>query len=929
MAELERKDLVSDDALKAPAILTKEFEKLLDVVNKVKNVTKDLGTQITSADSTAKVAKSTQQLTTEEKELIKVQNQISSALAKTSQEYQDYKKGLEDINKATKEGQVLGDKKAAQVTKENSSLKQLETALEKNRAAYANLRNEETRKSEQGKKLLSVIQEQDKGVNELRKSIGKFTEESHNSEHAVETLKDRIKEAGNEFGGAGNKASSLISSFKELATSRVAAALGLIGLAVIGVTKSINAYFETTVSGHEFIARLEGTIEGYQGYLTKRLAEVGKAIVNSGVVDLLKQAFEYNLPIDVKIHGIVGDALAQKEIEHLKEVNKATVENAKLELENNELLEKSRQHLLYSEEQRLEFLKQAKEDRNKILETNIELAEKEKEHLIAVARLESDEPRIGKALAEAEAKILQLRSDYLSGNRRIDGQINTLEQEGLKRRLDAARLTEDAETRSGNAIIEAKEHRAEESLKLDERAGKETALLEYELGELRLRALEKAKEKEITEVKRATQDKLIAEGGQDISDKAIEELKTFQAQKANIEKEYADKEIQTAKENQIRYQNAVLEDYTKSLAKRKLTLLEGQKELVAIDTAYVNGEIKLYGDYARIKREAEIKVARESADFALKALQEELELRKAQGLVTIEQERQIQETILNIKDNANRRDIEGKRKTQDAIAQLEQQAFVTAQTIIGNQYDRQEEKLKESIDDRVAKLEHAKDVEIIIAGDNAAAKVSIEEKYKDKEAAVQAEQNALQRKRAAAEQKLAAFEIFIRTSAAVLKAYAEVPFPYDSVVAGAYASIGALQLAAVLTKPLPAFELGTDFAPGGLALVGEKGRERVTEPGGNTFYTPDRPTIMPIKRGSVVIPYEETVRELALSALQGVSNDQSFQPNTDGRIVKKLADIEYAIANKSTPIVNITREGLRLMVQKANERIIFLDQFYK
>lgn len=977
MAEIERKDLISDDALKAPGILTKEFEKMLDVVNRVKVVTKELGTQITSSDSTAKVAKSTQQLTLEEKELIKVQNQISTALAKTSQEYQDYKAGLDAINKATKEGQILGDKKATQVTQENSSLKQLETALDKNRAAYANLRNEEARKSEQGKKLLTVIQSQDKGVNELRKSIGKFTIESHDSEKAVETLKDRLKEAGNEFGGASNKVSTIVGLFKELSQSKIALGLGAIGLAVGGVVKAVATYFETTVSGHEFIALIEGRIEGYKGYLTKRLAEIGKDILESDVLKRIQTTFKNLLPPSVdqegKPHGQTldeiisgqlekgrtytseeyrkireaakatyeaqrtelqkagdeGEELAAEEIEHLKEINKITVENAQRELEANERIEKSRQTLEYSDEQRIGFLREVKALRAESLKQDIELAEKEKEHALRVAKLSSDEPRVAKAQAEATVKIIQLQSEFLSGNRRIDNQINTLNQEIFKRKIDDVRRGEDVQTQADKDEIEKRIKRAEEDLKIEAVSGEDRVALQLQIGEDRLRLLEDEKAKEITILKRAAQDRLVAQGGQDISNEAIGKIKSFQEQKLNVEKEYASKEIEQQKQTQTAVNAIVLENLHRELAKRKLTLLDNQKELVEIDRKYVNGEIVGYENYQRIRRLAEIKAQQSTLEVTTQGLQEELELRKSQGLLTIDQEQKIQEALLQIKENSYKRDIEGRRRSQEAIIQLEQQAFATAADIVNSSYDRQDEKLKESIDERVSKLEHAKDVELLIAGDNAEAKLNIEEKYKNKENAIQAEQNALQRKRAAAEQKLSAFEIAVRTAAAVLKAYAEVPFPYDAVVAASYAGIGALQLAAVLTKPLPAFELGTSFAPGGLAVVGEKGKEQVVEPDGRSYYTPDRPTVMPIKRGSVVIPNDELVRELALASIGVVSNERAFQPSTDARVVKKLADIEYAITNKATPVVNITREGLRLMVQKANERIIFLDQFYK
>lgn len=974
-AELERKDLISDEALKAPAILTKEFEKLLDTVIKIKANVKDLGKQVSSSDSTGKVTKSTQQLTTEEKELIKVQNQISVALAKTSQEYQDYKAGLDAINKATKDGQVLGNKKAEQATKENSSLKQLETSLNKNREAYANLRNEHARNSEQGKKLLAVIQSQDKGVNELRKSIGKFTVETHDSEKAIETLKDRLKEAGNEFGGASNKISTVVSLFKELSGSKIALGLGAIGLAIGGVFKAVSTYFETTVSGHEFVQLIEGRIEGYKGYLTKRLAEVGKEILESDVLKRIQTTFKNLLPPSVdkegkpngqsldeiiagqlekgrtytseeyrKIRedarktyeeqrtelqkaGDAGEALAKDEIQHFKDTQKVVVLAAQSELEQNELIEKSRDKLQYSDEQRLEFLKKAKEERKKILELQIELAEKDREHIVRNAQLSSDEPRILKARAEATVKIIQLQADYLASNRRIDTQISTIEQEILKRQLETIRIEEDIRDLAGKEEVESRIKRAEEDLKLETTTGQERIAILSQLGEDRLKLLELEKQKEINVIKRAAQDRLVEEGGQDLSDEAVNNLKTVQEQKLNIEREYASRAIELNKKTQTEINAAVLEDFHRDLARRKVALAKGQEELLSIDKQYADGEIVGYENYLKKRQQVELRYQKATNDFALQSLQEELEIRRAQGLLTLEQEEKLQEAILKIKEAGYRKDIDGRRRVQEALQQLESQAFATSRDVLEAHFDRQAEKLQESIDSRVKALEKQKDVELAIAQNNSDAKVAIEERYKEKEDAVQAEQKALQRKRAAAEQKLAAFEIGIRTSAAVLKAYSEVPYPYDSIVAASYAAIGALQLASVLTKPLPAFELGTNFAPGGLALTGEKGVEKVIEPDKTIWYTPDRPTVVPIKRGSVVVPNNELMREVAQSALR--HETAPLQPTSDTRALKKLTDIESAILNKERVSINITREGLKLMVAKAKETIIFLDNFYR
>lgn len=69
--------------------------------------------------------------------------------------------------------------------------------------------------------------------------------------------------------------------------------------------------------------------------------------------------------------------------------------------------------------------------------------------------------------------------------------------------------------------------------------------------------------------------------------------------------------------------------------------------------------------------------------------------------------------------------------------------------------------------------------------------------------------------------------------------------------------LGAAQIAAVLATPIPQFAKGTDNAPEGMAIVGEKGHELVVEPDGKKWITPNTDTLTYLKGGSKVIPNHE------------------------------------------------------------------------
>jgi hypothetical protein len=201
MSELKRQDIISDDALMAPLVLAKNLEQAHAAIMKIIKSGKDSSDAIGNAKNTTKLKEETEKLTREQQELVKIQKQIATAVAKDTEAYRKYEKQLASVKKETKAKVELGDRDAKQVTKHNSSLAQLTVALNKNRAAYAALRTEEERGSKAGKELLAIVQQQDKEVKELRESMGQFQDSVGNYAGAMQGLKKELKDARDELAG--------------------------------------------------------------------------------------------------------------------------------------------------------------------------------------------------------------------------------------------------------------------------------------------------------------------------------------------------------------------------------------------------------------------------------------------------------------------------------------------------------------------------------------------------------------------------------------------------------------------------------------------------------------------------------------------------------------------------------------------------------
>jgi hypothetical protein len=77
--------------------------------------------------------------------------------------------------------------------------------------------------------------------------------------------------------------------------------------------------------------------------------------------------------------------------------------------------------------------------------------------------------------------------------------------------------------------------------------------------------------------------------------------------------------------------------------------------------------------------------------------------------------------------------------------------------------------------------------------------------------------------------------------------------------------IGAAQAAAVLARPIPKYAEGTDFHPGGAAIVGEgKYSEIVQTPSGNSFIA-DSAMLLDLPKGSTVTPISDRVLNDAMN----------------------------------------------------------------
>jgi len=121
-------------------------------------------------------------------------------------------------------------------------------------------------------------------------------------------------------------------------------------------------------------------------------------------------------------------------------------------------------------------------------------------------------------------------------------------------------------------------------------------------------------------------------------------------------------------------------------------------------------------------------------------------------------------------------------------------------------------------------------------------------------------QAEISRKIAQQEKKQALFNVAINTAVAVSKVWGQTG------IFGLAAQIpvlvmGALQAGLIAAQPIPQFEKGTNYAPGGVAELAERGSELVKNPSGKIWLAENR-GLYNLERGSKVMTHSQTVNEM-------------------------------------------------------------------
>jgi hypothetical protein len=621
------------------------------------------------------------------------------------------------------------------------------------------------------------------------------------------------------------------------------------------------------------------------------------------------------------------------------------IDDSITELEVSKLLAKVKDDLRFADEDRLTSLRKANDLLEEQVKGDIELAKQELSIAEDLAALDAPTYEEAQKLAELRAKVNKTEEAYFQTQKKRLLEEFSLVREIQNKRLAFIKAQQDAydnlETwRLENIVSNNEKILAEENSTMAERfraivtmSAAQVTLAEEAADKEKEAALEAAKARvnlssqerqEIYMNKKLSIDEQLALEAEYITARA-EIDQAFVTETLRIEEERAAK----IKEINDGIADMRIESALAVLARDNEKWADQVGEdaadaMKALNVAYSQGLVNT-AEYLRQRTELEDQANRDSVSTQLGYVNEQLQIVEDGSVAQYDLLKEQAELELELAEETAAKKLEYEQQLQEAMTELRTEAAESAMTVISNLFDGEDMKRQERLD----KIAEKEAIETQMAGDNEVAKAAIKNKYALEAEKLRKQQAAADRKRAIFEKATAAIQIAINTATAISKAVAALPLTGGLPFSAIAAAIGAVQLAAVLSKPIPSYAVGTENHPGGLARVGEKGTEKITLPDGSEFYTPPSETIMALPARTKVDTHQETVRQLAM---EGLRPNDSTMPRRDNKELKEmhaeLQAMHHTFKNKKIVQINYTRRGAEAVILKAANRVKMMDDFY-
>lgn len=199
-----------------------------------------------------------------------------------------------------------------------------------------------------------------------------------------------------------------------------------------------------------------------------------------------------------------------------------------------------------------------------------------------------------------------------------------------------------------------------------------------------------------------------------------------------------------------------------------------------------------------------------------------------------------------------------------------------------------------------------------------------EEEAKKRNKRIDAEEKKLKREQAQREKNLAIFNAFINTAQAITVALASAPPPFNAILAAIAAALGAAQIAAISSRPIPKFAKGKKDRYEGPGEIGEAGMELMQHDG--QLYLAKKRTLVWLGKDDKVYNPTETKEMLMPVVDKQLMQWQPPEKKAEGIDYDKLA--KAVGKHIKLPGFNIDEQGFKIWQQEGMSRTNYMDKRY-
>lgn len=376
---------------------------------------------------------------------------------------------------------------------------------------------------------------------------------------------------------------------------------------------------------------------------------------------------------------------------------------------------------------------------------------------------------------------------------------------------------------------------------------------------IRLEMLEKQKEAEI---------KAAESNGADVS--LIEQK--YLNEKRKLYEEYAADEVEEIAKSAAAQQvirdsqyNSEMKEMEKAFAKGLISREDYEKEKARLTEKYAIDTFTA----AVSSLEEQLSVEELNADkreaIAERLQKAKADLAKAEADAEINEMERTKKKEEDMEDERNERIQKSVNIAMDAFSTIADFASTMYQRDI-EELEKQQEANDEAYQADIERIEALEESGAISKEEAEARKRMAEIETNKKNEELEKKKVQLQQKQAKWDKAVQIAQTGIATARGIMEAWELGPI-LGAVMAGVVAAMGAVQIATIAATPIPAYKDGTKDGGhiGGLAIVGDGGKQEVVVYGGKGWITPDVPTLVDLPRGAEVFPDIDNFNDIGLN----------------------------------------------------------------